>query len=186
MALGNPYPLFGALHELREEGVLHPSECRVCWYTDEASWAIIQAAARRIKVEEFMDYKGYAPATEVPAILNRSSVLLLLANKSAGAGPKGIITTKLFEYIAVEKPILCVRSDESLLAELLRNSGSGYAAADTTSAALFLRHYYKQWKEQKSTSVEPNRELTANFSRQKQAAQFIRIFNQYGLPSGSV
>ena len=72
-------------------------------------------AATAYPVARYMDFFDYVPASEIPGVLNRSSILLQLANTFASDGPKGFMTTKLFESMAVGKPLLCVKSDESCL-----------------------------------------------------------------------
>jgi hypothetical protein len=139
---------------------------------------MLQPLIRHYGVAEYMDYHGYVAANRIPAILNASAILLHLANKAGDEGPKGIMTTKIFEYFAVEKPILCVRSDESYMAELLKLTNAGLATTQVEDVCDFIRHYFTQWKEQGYTSAEVNREATAAFSRSRQAEQFMRLFKQ--------
>ena len=61
------------------------------------SKAIIMQAATAYPVARYMDFFDYVPASEIPGVLNRSSILLQLANTFASDGPKGFMTTKLFE-----------------------------------------------------------------------------------------
>ena len=125
-----------------------------------------------------MDYPGYVPAARIPAILNESSMLLLLTNKADANGPKGIMTTKFFEALAVEKPILCVRGDEGCLEEVISRTKSGLSAHSEEEVYAFIRRYYLQWQTDKTTSIDVNREEVQSFSRKTQALQFIRIFEQ--------
>ncbi|MDR1938266.1 MAG: glycosyltransferase [Tannerellaceae bacterium] len=177
-AMRDPQLLTGALTILSGEGLINPGNCRVHWYIDEASETVLEEVFEKAGVLAYMDFKGYAPAHKIPAALNGSSLLLLLANKASGNGPKGIMTTKIFEYFAVEKPILCVRSDESYLAALLDETKAGIAATAVEEVCDFIRHYFRQWQEKGYTSVTVNREVTTAFSRRKQAEQFIRLFTQ--------
>ncbi|MDR0537556.1 MAG: glycosyltransferase [Tannerellaceae bacterium] len=177
-AMRNPELLFIALKRLHNDKHINPSICRVHWYIDKASWTIVKEEARRQDVEMFMDYKGMSPASEIPSILNRSSILLLLTNKTSSLGPKGIMTTKLFEYLAIEKPILCVQSDESHVAELIRKTRSGLAAVDSTEVYNFLLKHYTQWQREKNISVDIDRDAVSYFSRERQALMFIELFDK--------
>lgn len=178
LAIRDPELLFRAIARLNEEGHITPERLRVVWYIDEPSRPIIEREAERLGVSDFMEYHGYVDANEIPAILNRSSVLLSLANKCDAGGPKGVMTTKLFEFLAVEKPILCVRSDEACLAETIRETHSGLAATDTDEVCRFLLHYYEQWQRQGYTEVSVNRSQTARYSREEQAKQFVQLIEQ--------
>lgn len=177
-AMRDPSLLFEALRILSEKKELSADDCRVYWYVDDASRKIITEEADRHHVLPFMDFKGYVAAEDIPAVLNGSSVLLLLTNRAAGSGPKGIMTTKFFESLAVGKPILCVRSDEGLLAEAIRETNAGIAAMQADEVCGFLRHYYEEWKEKGYTSVNIDHAKLGQFSRKEQAGQFARILER--------
>ena len=177
-AMRDPSLLFEAIQRLAREKLFTPSTCRVEWYTDAASWAEISAAAQLAGVEAYMDHKGYIPAEQIPAVLAASSVVLLLANKETATGPRGVVTTKVFEAMAMERPILCVRSDESTIAALLSDSRCGVAASSLAEASRFLRFHYQQWLHQGYTQVEPYRPFIERFSRKKQAQEFIEVWDE--------
>ncbi|MDR1556170.1 MAG: glycosyltransferase [Tannerellaceae bacterium] len=181
----DPEWLFQAIRSLSETGVIHPEEFRVCWYTDEASAQSIRLLAGRYAVAAYMDYFGYVPADRIPAILNESSALLQLANKADEKGPKGIMSTKLFEAFAVEKPLLLVRSDESYLEETIHRAQAGIAARQAEDVCRFIRHHFAVWKEKGYTTIEPRREITASFSREQQARQFMHIFTEKSNKDGT-
>lgn len=175
-AMRDPALLLEALAVLTEKGVLSPSVCRIRWYVDKASWSVIAREAEKTGVLPYMDYEGYIPASEIPGVLNSSSVLLLLTNKAEGRGPKGVMTTKFFESLAVEKPVLCVRSDESYLEAALSESGGGIAARTVGDVCDFLTQQYKEWKENGYTQSRIDKSVLNKYSRKEQAKQFIRIF----------
>lgn len=177
-AMRDPSLLFESLSILQSQKVITPKECRVRWHVDNASRAVIETEARKAGVLPFMEFNGYIPASDIPSVLNRSSVLLLLTNKASGNGPKGIMTTKFFESLAVEKPILCVRSDESVLEAALHESGAGLAARNVDEACHFLQTCFNEWKEKGYTTSSINKQVLKNYSRKEQAAQFVRIFEQ--------
>lgn len=176
LATRDPRLLWEAVARLDKEKQITPDIFRVQWYVDEESKNILSREADRYGVSGYMDYYPYIPASEVPGVLNRSSVLLQLANKSDGSGPKGFMTTKLFEALAVEKPVLCVRSDESYLEETIRKTRCGLAARTAEEAYEFIRQHYRCWQEKGETASRPHRAEIESFSRKKQAEQFMDIF----------
>lgn len=180
-AMRDPSLLMDALATLSAENVFTDKDCRVYWYVDDASREIITEEARKYGVLPFMDFKGYVPASDIPSILNNSSVLLLLTNRAQGTGPKGVMTTKLFESLAVEKPILCVRSDESYLAEAIGETKAGLAATSVKEVCHFLKYYYKEWREKGYTSSPIDKNKLLRFSREEQAKQFIQIFEKINI-----
>lgn len=180
-AMRDPSLLMDALATLSAENVFTDKDCRVYWYVDNASREIITEEARKYGVLPFMDFKGYVPASDIPSILNNSSVLLLLTNRAQGTGPKGVMTTKFFESLAVEKPILCVRSDESYLAEAIGETKAGLAATSVKEVCHFLKYYYKEWREKGYTSSPIDKNKLLRFSREEQAKQFIQIFEKINI-----
>lgn len=175
IALQDPTLLFKAIKAMNDAGLIQPADFRVVWYTDARSQNIIEEEAIRLDVSKYMVYKSYVPAAEIPVILNQSAILLLLTNKSGNGGPNGILTTKFFEYMAVEKPILCVRSDEACLAETIRRTRSGLAATQVEEVCQFLLHHYKEWQAQGYTTAQVDRSQLKQFSRQEQANQFAKL-----------
>lgn len=177
-AMRDPSLFMEALSRFSNEGRINPEFCQVHWYVDPSSWKIISEEARKNNVSDYMHFKGYVPATEIPRILNSSSILLLLTNKASDKGPKGIMTTKLFESFAVERPILCVRSDESYLEKMIAITRTGVAARTMAEACAFIFIHYTEWLRSRHTTIQANREVIATFSRKRQAEQFIRIFDR--------
>ena len=92
-------------------------------------------------------------------------------------GPKGVLTTKLFEYLGMERPVLCVRSDEGLLEQTIRDAKIGVAARTVDDAYTFLLEKYEEWKLNGYTTVQVNIDYKRQFSRKIQAKQFVDFFN---------
>lgn len=177
-AMRDPGLLLEALSILSTEKFFTEKECQVHWYVDDASQEIIKKEAKKHRVLSFMEFKGYVPASNIPDVLNNSSIILLLTNQSKENGPKGIMTTKFFEALAVEKPILCVRSDESYLAQTLHETNAGLAATQVEEVCDFIKSYYGKWKSEGYTKAPVNQNKLASFSREGQAKQFIQIFEK--------
>ena len=176
-AMRDPSLLFESLRQLATESILTPQNCRVYWYVDPESWNVISAEAEKYGITSFIEMKGYVEASQIPEILNKSSVLLLLTNKSSTTGPKGVMTTKLFEALAVNKPILCVRNDEGVLEKALKESNAGLAASNVDEVSTFLKHYFTLWKEFGYTKAETDLNVLKKYSRKEQAKQFEYLFD---------
>lgn len=178
LATRDPRLLFEAVSRLDREKLIDPDKFRIQWYVDSESKAIIMQAATAYPVARYMDFFNYIPASEIPGVLNRSSILLQLANTFASDGPKGFMTTKLFESMAVEKPLLCVKSDESYLEAAIRKTRSGLAARTAEEAYRFILYHYRFWQDNGYTYIDTNKKEVEYFSRKKQTEQFMRIFTR--------
>jgi glycosyltransferase involved in cell wall biosynthesis len=163
--LQDPTLLFQALSEINNPQI------RLIWYTNADVHSQISKLAQQHNLTTPLIINNYVPNNEIPNLLNQSSIILVLTNK----GNRGIMTTKFFEAIGVEKPILCVRSDEGCLAQTIQETNAGLAATNVTEVKEFILFHYNQWQKQGYTHTEiKNKE---QFSRQNQALQFEKIFN---------
>jgi glycosyltransferase involved in cell wall biosynthesis len=185
LALQNPTLLFQAVERLATESVISPEKFKIRWFTNAKTrqmiWEMMEGEGESVKgewlkVKEFLEFHDYVAAAEIPKILNESAVLLLLTNKSGENGPQGIMTTKFFEYLAVEKPILCVRGDEACLEEAINQTRSGLSAHNSDEVYEFIKTLYGQWLSTGETSSNAKREEIRKLSRETQAEQFINIF----------
>ncbi len=110
------------------------------------------------------------PIDKVGDELRRSSIAVVLTNPKA----HGMMTTKFFEALGCEKPILCVPSDEGCLAETIRETNAGIASSDIEEIKAFILDKYREWQQHGYTHqavVDKER-----FSRQQQAEQFEQLF----------
>ena len=77
-----------------------------------------------------------------------SEALLLLIPESGGRG-RGVLTGKIYEYLAAERPILAVVPPEGAAARLVRDTGAGTVVpsddVEAMRAALFDLH--RRWRE---------------------------------------
>ena len=164
--LQDPTLLFQALAEINNPQI------RLIWYTNANVHSQISKLAQQHNLTTPLIINNYVPNNEIPNLLNRSSIILVLTNK----GNHGIMTTKFFEAIGVEKPILCVRSDEECLAKTIKETNAGLAATNVEEVKEFILYHYNEWQQNGYTHINiTNKE---HFSRQNQAIQFEKIFNQ--------
>lgn len=178
LAMRNPDLLFRAVKRLMDERIITPDTFNIRWYTDEASQIMLENEAKKYLITAYMSYHGYVPATEISYILNESSILLQLTNKADASGPQGIMTTKFFEALAVEKPVLCVRGDEGCLEEVINRTQAGLSAHNEQEVYEFIKVHYLHWKATGQVVSTVKHEEVIRFSREEQATQFIRIFEQ--------
>jgi hypothetical protein len=131
---------------------------------------LVQAYA----ISEVVDVQGYIPRAQIVDVMHASSILLVLTTKSTAEGTHGIMGTKFFENMGVEKPVLCVRSDEECLAQVIAETHAGLAATEVDEVKAFVMEKYQEWKQKGYTHQRAkNKEW---FTRQHQAEQFVKVF----------
>src|SRR6059058_3965213 len=80
--------------------------------------------------------------------LQRDSEALLLLIPDAGGRGKGVLSGKVFEYLAAERPILAVVPPDGAAAKLIRETGAGIVVApeDVDGMAEALRDLHTRWQ----------------------------------------
>jgi glycosyltransferase involved in cell wall biosynthesis len=77
-----------------------------------------------------------------------SEAVLLLIPESGGRG-RGVLTGKIYEYLAAERPILAVVPPDGAAAQLVRDTGAGtvVAADDVEAIRAALLDLHRRWRE---------------------------------------
>lgn len=162
----DPTLLFEALQELKEE-----IPYRVVVHSNPKGKELLQDWAKRYGVEDRTEISGYIPAEETIQLYHQSAILLVFSNTASDETVHGMMTTKFFEALGVEKPILCVRSDEEVLAAAIQKSNAGLAATSKEEVKAFIRSRYAEWKEKGYTrQAVVGKE---QFCRQNEARQIL-------------
>ncbi len=147
----------------------------VDWFVDEKSEQVIKQSSEKYKSNEICKFHGLKNSKEVPNILHGSSVVLVIINTTSADGPHGGMTTKFFEALGVEKPVLCVPSDEADLANAMAQTNAGVAARTVEEIEQFILEKYAEWQQNGFTRQAVNQAQKAQFTRQKQAEQFSKM-----------
>jgi glycosyltransferase involved in cell wall biosynthesis len=181
--LRDPRLLFAALKELLAEGQIAKEELRVLFHVDEVGKEQLRELVQAYAISEVMDVQGYIPRAQIVDVMHASSILLVLTTKSTAEGTHGIMGTKFFENMGVEKPVLCVRSDEECLAQVIAQTEAGLAATEVGQVKTFVMEKYQEWKQKGYTHQRAkNKEW---FTRQHQAEQFVKVFEAVTMTSGT-
>lgn len=126
----------------------------------------IVSSIHKFGIEDCLERKNYIPHSEVPFFLASSAVLLLSINK--GANAKGILTGKLFEYLAAKRPILCMGPNDGDAGKVINDTKAGIVIEweDEATVMETLKKWHQSWKngdlKADSTGIEKysRRELT--------------------------
>jgi glycosyltransferase involved in cell wall biosynthesis len=107
-----------------------------------------RAWARERGLDDRLSLLPYAPRREALQLQRDSEALLLLIPDAAGRG-KGVLSGKVFEYLAAERPILALVPPDGAAAELIRETGAGVVVApeDVDGIASALTALEREWRE---------------------------------------
>ena len=79
--------------------------------------------------------EGFRPHAEALAAMRAADALLLLVPRAGGRG-LSVVSGKVYEYLAAERPILALVPPEGDAATLLRDTGSAWIADPDDEAAI--------------------------------------------------
>jgi glycosyltransferase involved in cell wall biosynthesis len=108
------------------------------------------------------------------ALQAQASVLLLLAH----ASEQGIMTGKVFDYLAAGRPILAVPDDRRTTSALLKSTGAGVALTDVEGIARQLAEWYTRWRMDRSFNLSRIENEIGRYSRSVQARELAEILTE--------
>ena len=146
----NAPQLWAALKELKEENEEFSKDLkiRLIGQVDQSVAQSLSEAGLKDNTEII----SYVPHDEVLPMQQSSQVLLLLINNTPNA--KGILTGKLFEYLASGRPILCIGPEDGDAARVLSETQAGNTIGfdDKAGIKTALQSYYNRFKNNELTS----------------------------------
>jgi len=134
--------------------------------------------AEALGLGDRIELLGYVSRRRSLELQRDSEALLLLIPDSGGRG-KGVLTGKIFEYLAAERPILAVVPPDGAAADLLRETGAGTVVApdDVDAIRAALGDLHRRWKAGSldGTPLSPEwRERLSRANRVEELAELLR------------
>ena len=125
-----------------------------------------------------LELHPYVPRRQSLALQRDSDALLLLIPEAGGRG-KGVLSGKVFEYLAAERPILAAVPPEGAAAELIQETSAGVVAGpdDVPALTSALRALYDAWAAGTldGTPLSPaDRERLGRAARVEELADLLR------------
>ena len=134
---------------------------------------------------EFMESLGLADRIEliehVPRReslrLQRDSDALLLLIPDAGGRGRGVLSGKVFEYLAAERPVLAVVPPDGAAAQLVRDTGAGVVAApeDVDGIRAALVELHAQWRDGRLDGTPLSEEWRDKLSRATRVEELAEL-----------
>ena len=105
----------------------------------------------KLGIRDHVHLPGYISHRDLFDAMSKATILI------AETKSKYQIPRKIYEYIAMQKPIAVLTSEQSSLAQLTKDSGSGLFLHDftSTSVAAFIRTIHGAWKSGKLPKQTP-------------------------------
>jgi glycosyltransferase involved in cell wall biosynthesis len=118
----------------------------------------------------------YVPRRESLRLQRDSDALLLLIPEAGGRG-KGVLSGKVFEYLAAERPILALVPPEGAAAQLIRDTGAGVVAPPDDVAAIrdALLEVHARWRDGKLDGAPLSAEWREKLSRASRVEELADV-----------
>jgi glycosyltransferase involved in cell wall biosynthesis len=168
----NPTALWRALARLREEDRIPALTVRLIGTVDPA----VEQSIRTHDLDAIVERVAFVPHEDALRAMARSTLLLLVIESFAQA--EGMITSKLYEYLASGRPVLGVGPPDGDASTLLRTHEAGtmvgWDAVDR--AANVVATHYEAWAQGAPRSGADRTALTTH-TRRHQARRMARVLD---------
>lgn len=166
----NPETFWQALSELCLETDENPSlKIRLIGQIDNS----VIESIKRHRIEKYVEIIPYIPHNQVIEEQRKSDVLLLFVNNTPNA--KGILTGKLFEYMASGRPILSIAPADGDSARILNETQTGVTVDfdDKEKIKSVIKDLYQHHLENKPFFSDRNG--IEKYSRKALAGEYVKL-----------
>ena len=169
----NPESLWAVLSTLYKSNRIERIKIKLIGNTDSS----VTEAIRSHGLESIVKRVSYLAHEKAIDEMRSSSMLLLSINNVPSA--KGIVTGKVFEYMASGKPILGIGPPDGDAASILNETASGIMVDynDIDAIRRFIEDVYDAWTVGKP-AFKPDSEKIKSYSRRKLTQQMVGVLNR--------
>lgn len=150
-------------------------QARLIWHVEQEMITPAKELMAEYHLSDICSIEGFIPRDNAALLLQKSSISILLTNHPGEGQAKGIMTTKFFEALGCEKPVLCTPSDEGCLRDVIKYTNAGIASSEVSAIKTFIMEKYHEWECNGFTIQKVNHK--EEFSRRYQAQQIADIIS---------
>jgi glycosyltransferase involved in cell wall biosynthesis len=135
--------------------------------------------AETLELGDRLELIPYAPRRRALELQRDSEALLLLIPEAGGRG-RGVLSGKVFEYLAAERPILAVVPPDGAAAELLRETGVGVVVApdDVDGMERELTALREAWRAGDLEATRLSDEWRRKLSRRTRVEELAQLLDE--------
>lgn len=131
---------------------------------------------KRNNIEKYVEIIPYIPHNQVIEEQAKSDVLLLFVNNTPNA--KGILTGKIFEYMASGRPILCIGPEDGDSARILNETKTGITVDFDDKEKMKSVILDLTTKYQENQLITNDIKAVEKYSRRNLTKEFVTILNE--------
>jgi glycosyltransferase involved in cell wall biosynthesis len=166
-----PHPLFQAVEALLENGAIPAEKLRL-----KLIGRIFPIKMTRPEWQQILELPGYLEHRKVlDEILNSDCSLLIISSQRGDRAYSG----KIFEYIALGKPVLALVPSKGVAADLIRESHTGVVVPleDTQAIQSALLELFQKW-ETGYLEIQPAHEVIMRYERSHLTGELAEILDR--------
>ena len=135
--------------------------------------------ADTLDLGDHLELIPFAPRRRALELQRDSEALLLLIPEADGRG-KGVLSGKVFEYLAAERPILAAVPPDGAAGALIRETGAGVVAApdDVEALQTALRSLHGRWRAGTLDGAPLSPELRARLDRRARVRELADVLQE--------
>ena len=177
----NPTALWAALADLRHDDTIPDLTVRLVGSVDP----VVRRSIEHYRLEPIVEFVPFLPHEEALQEMARSTLLLLVIEPFGHA--EGMITSKLYEYLASERPVLGIGPAEGDADAILRQHDAGRVVgwSDVQGVESIITRHYDAWK-QGTPRAGAAREDVQVRSRRMQAQAMAELLDEVRVSSDPV
>ena len=124
-------------------------------------------------IKSIFNITSFVPKEEALSFLNSAQLLLQLSYKNK----KGIVSSKIFQYMYSGKPILLVSNNEDIMEKIIRETNTGEICKTPDKIADYILNSYSKWENNQTLERKVNKEKLAFYSFKNQVDQLDKIIS---------
>lgn len=169
----NPLGVWRAIRRLRDASAVPRLRIRLVGMVDPT----VREVLRDLSLDDITEVVSYVPHEEAVAYMQRAGLLLLSIEDFPASA--GMLTGKIYEYLATGRPILGVGDPDGDAAALLRKTEGGrlFGRRDVEGLAQFLRAHYEDWANE-TPRAGASSEALHPYRRRAQTERMAAILNE--------
>ncbi|HPD13479.1 MAG TPA: glycosyltransferase [Planctomycetota bacterium] len=164
-------PVTRAMNELITEGAVPAEEVEILLYSLSAEFL------REHGLNSFRKPPRILPKLSLTEILRaqrEATVLLVLGMPDT----PGVLTSKVFEYMAAGRPVLSYPKHPECLDRVLEATGIGVSCDSVEELKTVLLRWYREWKQTGDIRMSRNPDEIMKYSRKEQAKTLAAVLDR--------
>ena len=176
----NPSPLFEAIALMAEKmrnnhSINIMSDFEVLFFGSQSDW--LDSLIKKYKVENWVKYMGRVNRASALSIQNQADILLFLEWENGSFD--GILTGKLFEYLAMKKPILGIGvTSKTSAGALMEEAGVGIAVGNDIEKIFSILEKFVATGI--PFDIQIKKDVIDRYTRKKQAEKMLELMGTFG------